>query len=86
MTKYYTLFVFDTDQNLWFEEFGDYDRETVDFEVEELRHGFRSVPKKHIKIVRTGDHQDEIEAARFKLNEETRRAAWSAQAKVNLGL
>lgn len=86
MTKYYTLFVFDTDQNLWFEEFGDYDREAVDFEAEEIRYGYRSMPKKHIKIVRTNDHQDEIDAARLKLNEEAHRAAWSAQVKESLGL
>jgi hypothetical protein len=60
---YYTLAVFD---GYWSPEFGDYDRDTVQGELEEYRE--RGVFKKHLRILKTEDTQASIDAAVAKLN------------------
>lgn len=64
MAIYYTLIVRNNADAPWEEAFGDYDREVVEDEREDLcRH-----KKSNTKIIKTGDKQDEIEAKIAKLN------------------
>ncbi|WP_448955737.1 hypothetical protein [Labrys neptuniae] len=51
----------------WFLEFGDYDRDAVEFEREEYRHSF-GYPAKNLRIITTSDRQADIDAAIAKLN------------------
>jgi hypothetical protein len=64
MKKYYTL-VTNEDGAGWAPQFGDYDREVVEAEVED---SYDDIPRRYVKIIRTGDSQAEIDAAIAKLN------------------
>lgn len=64
MKRYYTLAV--RDDNVWSPEFGDYDRSTVQSELNDYRdHDYR---KSNLKIVQSDDSQAAIEAAIAALN------------------
>lgn len=66
--KYHTLLLNSgtTGEPLWGVEFGDYDRQCVQDELEEYR---RDYPAKALRIIATGDKQADIEAALAKLND-----------------
>lgn len=49
MNTYYTLFVYDTDNRAWHNEFGDYTRESI---LEEIDCSYYYTKKKHLKIVK----------------------------------
>jgi hypothetical protein len=56
----------------WGIEFGDYDRETVQYELEDYRDGSQSIPAKNLRIIRCADaRQTTINLAIVKLNEGT---------------
>lgn len=61
--KYYSLLIRDNSESPWQIEFGDYDRETV---IDERL--CQDIPKKHMKIITTGDKTADIVAAVDKLN------------------
>ena len=62
--RYYSLFV--CNESGWGAEFGDYDKSAVEFERDDyLDHGHK---RKNLKIVCTGDTQEEINKASNKLN------------------
>ena len=63
MAKYHTLAVYEGGR--WSPEFGDYDRETVEYEREALEPQYR---RRDTKIITTSDAQSDIEAAVAKLN------------------
>lgn len=71
---YYTLLVRDNNKDYWITAFGDYDKETVEFERQdyiESYHGFYN--KKNTKIVKTRTaRQSEIDNVLKKLNHVTR--------------
>ena len=48
MKHYYTLFVYDTENQAWHNEFGDYTRESI---LEEIDSSYYYTKKKHIKII-----------------------------------
>lgn len=60
---YYTLVVYDVDHNKWYAEFGDYDKSVVEDEMEDLNHGYQSILKKNMKIIKTSVDQNEINSA-----------------------
>ena len=62
---YFTLVVYDPEFKQWYNEFGDYDKECVADEMEEC---FFEVKPKHVKILKTSDNQQAIDAAINKLN------------------
>jgi hypothetical protein len=68
MKKYYTLFVYEPDHDKWFNHFGDYDKETVADEMNDLNYGWDGILMKHMRIVKTSDQQTDIDAALDKLN------------------
>lgn len=68
MKKYYTLAI--KVDGIWEAEFGDYDREVVKIELED--HFDHGVLKKNMKIITTGDKQDDIIRSIGKLNGELR--------------
>ena len=47
---------------------GDYDKETVADEKQDLNYGWDGIPMKNMRIVKTSDDQTEIDAALDKLN------------------
>ena len=49
MNTYYTLFVYDTDNGSWHNEFGDYSRESI---LEEIDCSYYYTKKKHLKIIK----------------------------------
>lgn len=49
MNTYYTLFVYDTDNRAWHNEFGDYTRESI---LEEIDSSYYYTKKKHLKIIK----------------------------------
>lgn len=49
MNTYYTLFVYDTDNRAWHNEFGDYTRESI---LEEIDCSYYYTKKKHLKIIK----------------------------------
>lgn len=55
--KYFTL-VIREDDGVWVADFGDYDRETVEYEREACKPQHRA---KDLKIIRSGDSQAEID-------------------------
>lgn len=59
MRPYYTLCIFDTEQNCWFDEFGSYDRKEVVAETD-----YASAPRKHIAIIKHDDTAAAMLAAR----------------------
>lgn len=66
---YYTMVVYDPEFKQWYNEFGDYDKECVAYEMDDYIHGFMDVKPKHIKILKTADNPNSIQAAINKLNE-----------------
>jgi hypothetical protein len=65
---YHTLLSRDARTGRWCIEFGDYDRSTVEDELEDyLDHGYR---RNQLRIIKTGDHQQDINAAVDALNAE----------------
>ena len=65
---YYSLFVYDVDHNKWYQEFGDYDKQTVLEEMEDLNYGYQGILKKNMKIVKTSDDQKSINQMLDKAN------------------
>ena len=68
MTKYYTLFVYEPDHQRWYNYFGDYDKQTVIDERDDMHNGWDGLLKQHMCIVKTSDDQTDIDAALDKLN------------------
>ena len=66
--KYYTLCVYEPDHDKWFIHFGDYDKETVADEMQDLNYGYDGIMMKHMRIVKTPDDQSAIDAVLDKLN------------------
>lgn len=67
---YHTLLLLEHDDkgSRWAIGFGDYDRDTVEFERDDHRdHGYRA---KELKIITTTDLQADIDAAVRELNED----------------
>ena len=60
---YYTLVVYDIDHNMWYAEFGDYDKSVVQDEMDDLSYGYQSILKKNMKIIKTSVDQTEINRA-----------------------
>ena len=54
---YYILFVYDTDSQKWFDEFGDYTKASLKTEIEFSHYDTK---KKHIKIIKTTDDKNAI--------------------------
>lgn len=69
MRKYYTLFVYELEHQKWFNYFGDYDKNVVIDEMDDLYQNlYHGILKQHMRIVKTSDDQTEIDAALDKLN------------------
>ncbi len=66
MRTYYTLAV--RENGYWSEQFGDWDKECVEVELDDYASGFRSFKKKDMKIIKTNGKQASINAAIAKLN------------------
>jgi len=62
-TPYYTLVVYNIDNNKWYSEFSDYDKSVVQDEMNDLNEGYQSILKKNMKIIKTSDNQSEINRA-----------------------
>jgi len=62
-TPYYTLVVYDIENNMWYAEFGDYDKSVVQDEMDDLSYGYQSILKKNMKIIKTSVDQTEINRA-----------------------
>jgi len=60
---YYTLAVYDIEHNMWYAEFGDYDKSVVQDEMNDLNEGYQSILKKNMKIIKTSVEQTEINRA-----------------------
>lgn len=67
MAKYYTLFVYDADEKIWTDEFGDYDRANVEYEAEGM---FPWHKKKHLKIIAWDDEKENPQEFIAKKNRE----------------
>lgn len=65
--KYYSLI--QRIDGRWYPQFGDYDREVVAQERQDMRDGFEAPRAKDLKIICTGPKQADIEAAVAKLNQ-----------------
>lgn len=65
MKKYYTLLIRHSKNDPWAIDFGDYSRSVVE-EERQMNDDWRPCPQQ--KIIRTGDTQQEIDAAVRKLN------------------
>jgi len=69
MKKYYTLFVYELEHQKWFNYFGDYEKQTVIDECDDLYENlYHGILKQHMRIVKTSDQQTDIDAALDKLN------------------
>lgn len=68
MTKYFTLFVYEQEHQKWFNYFGDYNKQTVIDERDDLNQGYDGILKQHMTIVQTRDDQSSINWALDKLN------------------
>ena len=71
MITYYTLFVYDTDNNAWHNEFGDYTRESI---LEEIDCSYYYTKKKHLKIIKNDGSITATLAACEWLNRESTNA------------
>jgi hypothetical protein len=65
LTTYYTLL--SLEEGAWHPQFGDYDRENVEFEREDYAYSQKR-PMRDFKIIKTSDHQDDIDAEVARLN------------------
>lgn len=63
--KYHTLLV--REDGAWTREFGDYERGTVEYELEDYRD--KGVRRSDLKIITTDDNDSAINAAVAKLNQ-----------------
>jgi len=70
MTNYYTLMVYEVEHNKWFNHFGDYDKDVVKDEMDDLANGYEGLLKKNMKIVKSSDDQNEIDLMLKKANGE----------------
>lgn len=71
MQAYYTLFVYEKHTQMhgqWVNYFGDYDKDVVQDEADDLHFGWNSIQRKNMRIVKTSDQQTDIDAALDKLN------------------
>jgi hypothetical protein len=68
MQRYYTLLERDKPGSPWRITFGDYDRDTVEAEREEMTTGYGATSPSRLKIIATGASQAAIDAAVAKLN------------------
>ena len=69
MQKYYTLFVYELENQKWYNYFGDYDKNVVIDERDDLHENlYHGILKQHMCIVGTRDDQASIDAALDKLN------------------
>lgn len=64
--RYFVLVLHDAEFNRWGVEFGDYDRECVQSELDDYRD--KGVAKRFLRILTTLDRQADIDAAVAKLN------------------
>ena len=71
MITYYTLFVYDTDNNAWHNEFGDYTRASI---LEEIDCSYYYTKKKHLKIIKNDGSITATLAACEWLNRESTNA------------
>lgn len=71
MSNYYTLFVYDTNNNAWHNEFGDYTRDSI---LEEIDCSYYYTKKKHLKIIKNDGSVTATLAACAKLNKESTNA------------
>ena len=71
MSNYYTLFVYDTENQAWHNEFGDYTRDSI---LEEIDCSHYYTKKKHIKIIKNDGSKEATLAANVKLNKESTNA------------
>ena len=71
MSNYYTLFVYDTDNNAWHNEFGDYTRDSI---LEEIDCSYYYTKKKHLKIIKNDGSITATLAACEWLNRESTNA------------
>ena len=71
MKTYYTLFVYDTDNNAWHNEFGDYTRASI---LEEIDCSYYYTKKKHLKIIKNDGSITATLAACEWLNRESTNA------------
>jgi hypothetical protein len=67
--KYHTLIVREDDKSPWTIHFGDYDRNTVWEEKEDLHSNGLGYKKKNMKIITTTDAQADIARAVRRINE-----------------
>lgn len=77
---YFSLLQFEPDLDgpgSWGVQFGDYDRQTVEDELDDYAHS--GIKRKNLRIIRTGDKQADIEA---KVAEINRLVAAHAEAKA----
>tara|TARA_R100001463_G_scaffold125568_1_gene183052 strand:- start:804 stop:1022 length:219 start_codon:yes stop_codon:yes gene_type:complete len=65
---YFSLMVYNTDHNKWYQEFGDYDKAVVQSELDHLHESYDGILKQHMAIVKSGDTQIEINNVIKKVN------------------
>ena len=65
--KYFTLLVREHGQ--WTPQFGDFDRDSVEYEADDLASGFEPIKRRDIKIISTGSTQTEIDSVVQRLND-----------------
>ena len=58
MNNYYTLFVYDIENQSWFMEFGDDTRKSIN---EEIYHSYQYTKKKHLKIVKNDGSRESLD-------------------------
>ena len=71
--KYHTIVQFNIEAKTWQPQFGDYDRQVVVDERDDMLCGYNCgvmLRKKDLKIITTGPDQADIDAAIAKLNAE----------------
>ena len=71
MKHYYTLFVYDTENQAWHNEFGDYTRDSI---LEEIDCSYYYTKKKHLKIIKNDGSITATLAACEWLNRESNNA------------
>tara|TARA_R110000765_G_scaffold72309_1_gene140407 strand:- start:400 stop:615 length:216 start_codon:yes stop_codon:yes gene_type:complete len=71
MKHYYTLFVYDTENQAWHNEFGDYTRDSI---LEEIDCSYYYTKKKHLKIIKNDGSITATLAACEWLNRESTNA------------
>lgn len=72
MKLYYTLCVRLDGEQRWCAEFGDYDKDVVEAELQDYRDSYHK--KKNLQIIATGDSQSDIDQGVSELN-----SAWGVK-------